>query len=38
MQNTQVKANLHKTKLNATKVTKVRADGNKLCTEKEWRP
>ena len=38
MQNTQEKADLQKTKVNATKITKVRADGNKLCTGKEWRP
>ena len=34
MQNTQEKANLQKMKVNATKITKVRADGNKLCTGK----
>ena len=38
MQNTQEKADLQKTKVNATKITKVRADGNKLLTGKEWRP
>ena len=38
MQNTQEKADLQMTKLNATKITKVRADGNKLRTGKEWRP
>ena len=38
MQNTQEKSNLQKTKVNATKITKVRADGYKLCTGKEWRP
>ena len=38
MQNTQEKADLQKTKVNATKITKVRADGNKLRTGKEWRP
>ena len=38
MQNTQEKANLQKTKVNATKITKVRADGNKFHTGKEWRP
>ena len=35
MQNTQGKANLQKTKVNVTKVTKVRAGGNKLHTGKE---
>ena len=35
MQNTQENANLQKTKANATKIRKVRADGNKLCTGKE---
>ena len=38
MQNTQEKADLLKTKVNATKITKVRVDGNKLHTGKEWRP
>ena len=38
MQNTHEKADLQKTKVNATKITKVRADGNKLRSEKEWRP
>ena len=38
MQNIQEKANLQKTKVNATKITKVRADGNKLRGEKEWWP
>ena len=38
MQNTQEKANLLKTKVNAMKITKVRADENKLRTEKQWRP
>ena len=40
MQNTQEKANLKKTKVNATKITKVCADRNKLCTGKngEHRP
>ena len=38
MQNTQEKAKLLKTKVNATKITKVRADGNKIHTGKEWRP
>ena len=43
MQNTQEKADLQKMKvnamkINATKITKVCADGNKLCTGKEWRP
>ena len=37
MQNTQEKVDLQKTKVNATKITKVRADGNKLRTGKEWR-
>ena len=35
MQNTQEKVDLQKTKV---KIRKVRADGNKLCTGKEWRP
>ena len=38
MQNTQEKVDLQKTKVNATKITKVRADGNKLRTGKEWKP
>ena len=38
MQNTQEKADLQKTKVNSTKITKVHADGNKLRTGKEWRP
>ena len=38
VQNIQEKANLQKTKVNATKITKVCADGNKLRVEKEWRP
>ena len=38
MQNTQGKVNLQKTKVNATKITKVRVDRNKLRTGKEWRP
>ena len=38
MQNTQEKADLQKTKVNATKIRKVRADGNKLRAGKEWRP
>ena len=38
MQNTQEKVDLQKTKVNAEKITKVRADGNKPRTEKEWRP
>ena len=38
MQNTQEKVDLQKTKVNATKITKVCEDGNKLCTGKEWRP
>ena len=37
MQNTQEKADLQKTKVNAMKITKlVRADGNKLCIGKDW--
>ena len=32
------KVNLQKTKVNAKKITKVRADGNILRAEKEWRP
>ena len=36
-QSTQEKADLQKTKVNATKITKVRADENKLRTGKEWR-
>ena len=32
MQNTQEKADLQKMKVNATKITKVRVDGNKLGT------
>ena len=35
MQNTQEKANLQKTKANATKITKVHADENKLHTGKK---
>ena len=35
MQNIQEKADLLKMKVNATKITKVREDGNKLCTGKE---
>ena len=38
MQNTKEKADLLKTKANAIKITKVRVEGNKLCTGKEWRP
>ena len=38
MQNTQEKADLQKMKVNATKIQKIRADGNKLRIEKEWRP
>ena len=38
MQNTQEKADLQETKVNATKITKVCTDGNKLRTGKEWRP
>ena len=37
MQNTQEKASLQKTKVNAMKITKVCMDGNKLLTGKEWR-
>ena len=38
MQNsTQEITDLQKTKVNAIKVTKVRADGNKLHTGKDWR-
>ena len=38
MQNsTQEIADLQKTKVNAIKITKVRANRNKLCTGKEWR-
>ena len=38
VQNIQEKANLQKIKVNTTKITKVRADGNKLRAEKQWRP
>ena len=38
MQNTQGKADLQKTKVNAMKIRKVRVDGNKLHAGKEWRP
>ena len=38
MQNTHEKANLLKMKVNAIKITKVRADENKLRAGKEWRP
>ena len=38
MQNLQEKANLQKTKVNATKIRKVRVDEYKLRTGKEWRP
>ena len=38
MQNTQEKADLLKMKVNVTKITKVRADENKIHTGKEWRP
>ena len=38
MHNTQEKANLQKTKVDITKIRKVCAKGNKLCTGKEWRP
>ena len=34
MQNTQEKAELQKMKVNATKIRKVHADGNKLDTER----
>ena len=34
----QGKAELQKTNVNATIIRKVRADENKLCTGKEWRP
>ena len=37
-QNTQEKADLQKTKVNSTKITKVRANRNKLRTGKERRP
>ena len=37
MQNAQEKADLQKTKVNATKITKVCADGNKLRTGKNAR-
>ena len=37
MQNTQEKADLQKTKVNATKLRKVYVDRNKLRTGKEWR-
>ena len=38
MQNTPEKADLQKTKINATKIIKVHADRNKLRIGKEWRP
>ena len=38
MQNSQDKADLQKTKVNATKIRKVREDGCKPRTGKEWRP
>ena len=38
MQNSQEKANLQKTKVNATKMRKVHADGYEFHTGKEWRP
>ena len=38
VQNTQEKADLQKTKVNATKIRKVRVDGYNLRTGKEWRP
>ena len=34
----QEKANLRKTKVNATKIRKVHANGYNLHTGKEWRP
>ena len=34
----QEKADLQKTKVNAMKIRKVRADGYTLCTGKEWKP
>ena len=37
MQNAQEKANLQKRKVNASKITKVHVDRNKLRTGKEWR-
>ena len=37
MQNIQEKADLQKMKVNDTKIKKIHADGNKLCTGKEWR-
>ena len=38
MQNTQEKADLQKMKVNTTKTRQVHVEGNKFCTEKEWRP
>ena len=38
MQNTQEKANLQKMNVNATKIAKVHADGNKLHTGKNGGP
>ena len=38
MQNLQEKPDLQKTKVNATKIRKVRVDRYKLHTGKEWRP
>ena len=38
MQNTQEKADLQETKVNAVKIRKVRVDENKLHTGKEWSP
>ena len=38
LQNTHEKVDLQKTKVNATKITKVHVNGNKLHTGKEWRP
>ena len=37
-QNSQEKADLQKMKINAMKIGKVHSNGNKLHTEKEWRP
>ena len=38
MENTQEKTDLQKTKVNTAKIRKVRTDGNKLHTAKEWKP
>ena len=38
MQKTQEIADLQKMKVNNTKIRKVHADRNKLCTGKKWRP